>query len=222
MKQKGYYVGREKTLLRKLDKTLLRWKRKLDRVYGVALFPAVRESTIRHFTELIPGIPWYRAASYQEIILVNAQLIAIIRAMNDAGVSLEATLRIQTELFREEFRKIPRIAGRLFVSPVGKFFLKKLARKVTNEGWDTEVVEGGRGDDFDVSVITRRCGVEEYLRAEGMEELLRYCNMSDFLMFPGMNIGLRQTSTIKNGSCVYCMKHGGITEVPDSLKVIYK
>ena len=221
MKENGYYIGREKTLLRKLDKTLQRWKPKLVRCYGDELFPVVRKRAAAHFSSRIPNIPFYRAASYQEIILVNAQLIAIIRAMNEAGITLEATLRIQTELFREQFKRIPAVAGRLFVSGTGRFFLKNLARKVTKEGWDTEVVEGGRSDDFDVSVITRRCGVVEYLRSEGMEELLRYCNMSDFLMFPAMNVGLRQTSTFTDGACVYCMKYRGATAVPETLKAIY-
>ena len=219
---RGYYIGKEKKLTRKLYKTLKRFEPELNARYGNELFAAVQKNAIRHFTRLIPAIPRYQAASYQEIILVNAQLVSIIRAMKDAGKSLEETLQIQATLFKQEFRRIPRFAGRIFVSSIGRFFLQKLARKVTREGWDTGVVAGGPGDDFDVSVVTTQCGVVKYLTSEGMTDMLKYCNMSDFLMFPAMNIGLRQTSTIEKGACTYCMKYRGSTEMPQSLEAIYE
>ena len=66
--------------------------------------------------------------SYQEKILVNARLVAIIRAMKDAGTMLEDTLRIQTKLFRQDFKGIPCFAGRVFVHSIGRFVLNRLAK----------------------------------------------------------------------------------------------
>ncbi len=174
-----------------------------------------------HFEKLIPNIPHYKAASYQKIILLNAQVIAIIRAMKEESRTVKDALKIQVELFREDYQKIPRFIGRVFVSRFGGYFLNKLAKKVTKDGWETDYIRGTLNDDFDVSIVTKNCGVVEYLKSEGMTDYLRYCNMSDFLMFPSMNIGLRQPSTIENGKCVYCMKYKGENEIPESLDVIY-
>jgi hypothetical protein len=111
--------------------------------------------------------------------------------------------------------------GRIYVSRLAGYFLDKMAKKGTEEGWEAEVVRGKATDDFDLSVITRKCGLVEYLKSEGMTDYLKYCNFSDFIMFPAMNIGLKQPCTIEDGQCVYCMKYKGQSEIPASLDVIY-
>ena len=92
---------------------------------------------------------------------------------------------------------------------------------ILEEGWEADVVRGKATDDFALSVITRKCGLVEYLKSEGMTDYLKYCNFSDFIVFPAMNIGLKQPCTIDNGQCVYCMKYKGQSENPSSLDVIY-
>ena len=111
--------------------------------------------------------------------------------------------------------------GRIYVSRLAGYFLDKTAKKGSEEGWEAEVVRGKPTDDFDLTVITKRCGLVEYLKSEGMTDYLKYCNFSDFIMFQAMNVGLKQPCTIENGQCVYCMKYKGQSEIPASLDVIY-
>lgn len=70
--------------------------------------------------------------------------------------------------------------------------------------------------------LPKKCGLVEYLKSEGMTDYLKYCNFNDFLIFPAMNIGLSQPSTIGEGKCVYCMNYKGKTEIPKSLNKIYR
>ena len=221
MIKEGYYLKQKEKLVKTFKKTLRRYDKKLSAQYGIEFSKTIQQNALVYFVELIPNIPYYEAASYQTIILLNAQIIAIIRAMKKQDRTVEETLKIQADLFKEDYRKIPRFMGKIFVSKFGGYFLNKLAKKVTGEGWETDYIRGTPNDDFDVSIVTKKCGVVEYLKSEGMTDYLKYCNCSDFLMFPAMNIGLKQPSTIKSGKCVYCMKYKGKSEIPESLDVIY-
>lgn len=221
MIEKGHYLNKKAKLFKKLKKTLQRYNKILSARYGVEFSNKIQEHAVVYFEELVPNIPFYQASSYQEIILLNAQIIAIIRAMEKQGKTVEDTVRIQVELLKEDYRKIPSFAGRIFVSKIGGFFLNNLAKKVTKDGWETDYIKGTANDDFDVSIVTKNCGVIEYLKSEGMMHYAKYCNFSDFLMFRAMNIGLKQPQTIENGKCVFCMKHKGESEIPSSLDVVY-
>jgi len=221
MIEKGHYVNKKTNIFKKLKKTLLRYDKILSARYGVDFSNKIQENAIVYFEKLIPNIPYYRASSYQEIILLNAQIIAIIRAMEKQGKTVEDTVRIQVELLKEDYKKIPRFTGRIFISKIGGFFLNKLAKKVTKDGWETDYIKGTPNDDFDVSIVTKKSGVIEYLKSENMIHYSKYWNFSDFLMFHAMNICLKQPQLIENGKCVFCMKYKGKSEIPSSLDVVY-
>ena len=221
MIEKGYYVNKRTSLSKRFKKTLKRYDKKLSAQYGVEFSKKIHENAISNFEELIPNIPYYQASTYQEIILLNAQIIAIIRAMEEQGKTVEDTVKIQVELLEEDYAKIPRLFGKIFISKIGGFFLNKLAKKVTREGWETDYIKGTPYDDFDVSIVTKKCGVIEYLKSEDMMHYSKYCNFNDFLMFDAINIGLKQPQTIENGKCVFCMKYKGKSEIPNSLDPVY-
>lgn len=221
MIKNGYYVDKKLKLRKKFKKTLQRYGEILSVRYGEDFSSEIEKRAVVYFEDLIPNIPFYQASSYQEIILLNAQIIAIIRAMERQGKTVEDTVTIQVELLEEDYKKIPKFAGRVFVSKIGGFFLNKLAQKVTKEGWETDYIKGTNNDDFDVSIVTKNCGVIEYLKSENMMHYAEYCNFSDFLMFRAMNIGLTQPQVIKNGKCVFCMKYKGESEIPISLDAVY-
>ena len=221
MIETGYYTNQQGKLVKKFKKTLKRYELRLSAQYGQNFAETVSTDAMAYFIELIPRIPYYETPFYRPIILLNAQLIAIVKAMEKHGQTVEDVFRIQADFFEEDYRKIPGFMGRIYVSRVAGYFLDKMAKKGTEEGWEAEVVRGEATDDFDLSVITKKCGLVEYLKSEGMTDYLKYCNFSDFIMFPAMNIGLRQPCTIEDGQCVYCMKYKGQSEIPASLDVIY-
>ena len=221
MIETGYYTKQQDKLVNKFEKTLKRYEPRLSAEYGETLAETVSAEAMTYFIELIPRIPYYETALYRPIILLNAQLIAIVKAMKKHGKTVEDVFRIQADFFREDTRKIPGFVGRIYVSRLAGYFLDRMARKGTAEGWEAEVIRGKATDDFELSVVTKRCGLVEYLKSEGMTDYLKYCNFSDFIMFPAMNIGLKQPCTIEEGNCVYCMTYKGPSEIPASLDVIY-
>lgn len=216
----GYYTNHEEKLVRNFEKTLGRYEPRLSAQYGEAFAKQVSTDALAFFIELIPRIPYYETRLYRPIILTNAELIAIVRAMKQHGKTVEDVFRIQAEIFREETRRIPHFMGRIYVSRLAGYFLDRMAKQGTAEGWEAEIVRGTATDDYDVSVVTARCGLVEYLKSEGMTDYLKYCDFADFILFPAMGIGLKQPCTIENGQCVYCMKFNGKSEIPASLDII--
>jgi hypothetical protein len=208
----GYYTKQQDQLVKKFKKTLQQYEPRLSAQYGEKFARTVIIDAMAYYIELIPRIPYYETALYRPIILLNAQLIAIVKAMKKHGKTVEDVFRIQADFFREETRKIPGFMGRIYVSRLAGYFLNKMAKKGTKEGWEAEVIRARPTDDFDLAVITKKCGLVDYLK---------YCNFSDFIMFPAMNIGLKQPCTITDGQCVYCMKYQGQSEIPASLDTIY-
>lgn len=220
MIEAGYYTDKKEKLINKFKKTSQRYSDILSKRYSVEFADKITEDSLIYFEELIPNIPFYNVGSYQEIILLNAQVIAIIRAMEKNDKTVEDTIKVQIELLKEDFGKIPSCAGRLFTSKVGGFFLNRIANKATEEGWDTDYVKGGKNDDFDVSIVTKNCGLRKYFKSENMHHYAKYCNFSDFIMFREMNIGLTQPVEPTDG-CVFCMTHKGKSHIPNSLDIIY-
>jgi hypothetical protein len=221
MIETGYYTNQQDKLVKKFKKTLKRYEPRLSAQYGETFAKTIIIDAMAYYIELIPRIPYYETAFYRPIILLNAQLIAIVKAMKKHGKTVEDVFRIQADFFREDTKKIPGFMGRIYVSRLAGYFLDKTAKQGSEEGWEAEVVRGKAIDDFDLSVVTQKCGLVEYLKSEGLTDYLKYCNFSDFIMFPAMNIGLKQPCTIEDGQCVYCMKYKGQSEIPASLDVIY-
>ena len=216
----GCYTDQQEKLVNQFKKLLKRYEVELSALYDEALAKKITSEAITQYIELIPRIPYYETPLYRPIISLNAQLIAIIKAMKEHGKPVEDFVKIQAKFFKEEYSKVPSIMGRVYVSKFAGKFLSKMAKQGTAESWEAEFVRGTATDDFDVSIVTKKCGLVDYLESEGMTELINYCNFSDFIMFPAMNIGLRQPSTIAQGKCVYCMKYKGKSEIPASLNEV--
>jgi hypothetical protein len=166
MIETGIYTNQQDKLMKKFQKTLKRYKPRLVAQYGQAFAETINTEAMAYFIELIPRIPYYETPFYRPIILLNAQLIAIVKAMKQHGKTVEEALRIQADLFKEDYRKIPGFMGRIYVSRFAGYFLDKMAKKGSQEGWEAEVVRGKSTDDFDLAVITKKCGLVEYLKSE--------------------------------------------------------
>jgi hypothetical protein len=216
----GYYTDRRNKLIKQFRQLLISYSLVLTEQYGKDFAATIASDATAIYFELIPRIPYYETPLYRPIILLNSRLIAIIKAMQKNGKTAEDVVKIQAKFFQEEYRKLPAVVGRIYVSKFAGKFLNKMALQGTHEGWEAEFVRGTDSDDFDVSVVTAKCGLVEYLKSEGMTDLINYCNFSDFIMFPAMQIGLRQPSTIDQGKCVYCMKLKVETEIPENLAEI--
>ena len=218
---KNFYITREKQLLKHLNKTLTSFSPFLLKKYGNEFTKNIIIEARDDFKELIPRIPHYKTAAYQTIIIANAELIALVRAMKKNGKTVEDVFKIQAGIMKKKTSKIPSFIGKIWISKFAGYFLNKIAVKGTEEGWISKYVRGSKDDNFEVSIITEKCGLVEYLKSEGMTDYLKYCNFIDFIIFPSMNIGLRQPSTINAGKCVYCMKYNTKSETPEYLQKLY-
>ena len=74
----GYYTKHQDKLVKKFKKTLKRYEPRLSAQYGEKFAKTINVDAMAYYIELIPRIPYYETALYRPIILLNAQLIAIV------------------------------------------------------------------------------------------------------------------------------------------------
>jgi len=74
----GYYTKQQDKLVKKFKKTLKRYEPRLSAQYGEEFAKTINVDAMAYYIELIPRIPYYETALYRPIILLNAQLIAIV------------------------------------------------------------------------------------------------------------------------------------------------
>jgi hypothetical protein len=74
----GYYTNQQDKLVKKFKKTLKRYEPRLSAQYGEKFAKTINVDATAYYIELIPRIPYYETALYRPIILLNAQLIAIV------------------------------------------------------------------------------------------------------------------------------------------------
>lgn len=143
-------------MLKKFEKTLAKFEKRLTVEYGEDFTKLIIKDSRNYFIELIPRIPYYNTAIYRPIILFNAQLIAIVKAMKAHEKNVEDVFKIQVDFLREDFKKIPAFVGKIWISKFAGYFLNKMAEKGTKEGWISEFKRGTEKDDFEVSVFTKK------------------------------------------------------------------
>ena len=85
MIETGYYTTQQDKLVKKFKKTLKRYEPRLSAQYGQTFAETINTDAMAYFIELIPRIPYYETPFYRPIILLNAQLIAFVKAMKKHG-----------------------------------------------------------------------------------------------------------------------------------------
>jgi murein L,D-transpeptidase YafK len=78
MIETGYYTKQQDKLVKKFKKTLKRYELQLSAQYGEEFAKTINVDAMAYYIELIPRIPDDETALYRPIILLNAQLIAIV------------------------------------------------------------------------------------------------------------------------------------------------
>jgi hypothetical protein len=74
----GYYTKQQDKLVKTFKKTLQQYEPRLSTQYGEEFAKTINVDAMAYYIELIPRIPYYETALYRPIILLNAQLIAIV------------------------------------------------------------------------------------------------------------------------------------------------
>lgn len=74
----GYYTKQQDKLVKTFKKTLQQYEPRLSTQYGEEFAKTINVDAMAYYIELIPRIPYDETALYRPIILLNAQLIAIV------------------------------------------------------------------------------------------------------------------------------------------------
>ena len=115
---------------------------------------------------------------------------------------------------------IRKLAGWIFLSKAVRFFLTRVGRSASANGWPTEVSGSKKGDNYNMKVCTKECGMVEFIKAVGEVDLITYCSFFDFTTAESMGIGIKQLSSIDSGECVYTMSRKGSVEWPENIQKI--
>ena len=108
----------------------------------------------------------------------------------------------------------------MFLSKLVRGNLEKVARSVTKNGWPTELINGGKREDFEMKICTRNCMMVKFMCSFGEEDMIPYCSFSDFTNAESLGYGLHQTSTYKSGVCTFCFNKKGEVSWPETLQKI--
>jgi len=222
-----YYTSRTSKLMRGFDRIARRAQKGLEQKYDAELARDVVADARRRFEGLIPELPYVggRKNAYSRIIIVNGWIIALARAMDARGKTVEETVVVSAEVADGLFSGLPpfllRLIGRLvFTSPGRKFFERQAARSQERrypEDWVYSVRADAEGE---VSLEFSECGVHKLWDAQGLQGAGPYCSFFDVTYSRHMGLGLDATRTLGTGceTCTLSFKRGRETIIPDALK----
>jgi len=220
--EKGYYNFKISKLNKDLNKYLDKLNKSLEAEWGSDRASSIVSQAKAYYPEIAAEMPYFDNRMYDSIILLGGRMLAVKKAMKEEGIDVKEFVAFFIKDSRKKNNRIPailrKISGRIFLSKPVRFYLKRVARSVTANGWPTEVVDGKKSDDYNMMVCTRNCGMVNFIRAVGEEDLIPYCTFFDFTTAEAMGLGLKHVSSIETGECVYCFKQGGRVEWPQSIQ----
>jgi hypothetical protein len=216
-------------LVRRFDKSFKPYLKKLTERYGTD--PAVRigEQTRIEYSRLLPLTPQFegRFNIFNWVIGLAPMIVALHKSMKADGKTAEETARILFEAADDSHRSIPGgmrwIARKFFFSGLFLRFSRRSALKVRShpEGWTIDYRRGDGGT-CDWYFECSQCGVVNYFRKHGVEDLAPYCNYIDFIQSRVLGLGMQNPENIGQGSgvCREYFKQGRETCLPENLKSI--
>ena len=218
----GYYTNKTSKLEKSLDKYLSGLEQFFIQKYGVVNTQTIIAKSKVYYPEIIKMIPYVNAPMYDVLLVANSRMMALKKGLKDEGICVEEFVALMIEEFRNSRRKIPRairsMFGKIFLSRFVRIYLKKVAKKVTKNGWPTELITGGQSDDFSMKICTMNCQMVNFMRSVGEDDLIPYCSFADFTNAESLGYSLKQTSTIESGICTFCFNKKGKVYWPESMQ----
>lgn len=178
----------------------------------------------------LPLHPGGRRALFNSLMPILAAMAAVHTVLRREGWSVDQIGRLNYEAFRLRFDSIPPLIRRL--SRI--LMVSGLFPRITDR--NTRLMrESKQSDTFFLTYTYRRrprptstmtcdqCGMLEYLKRVGLDEMFRYCNVFDFAQADSFGLGLIQPLCLGrgDGSCVYHFtRDPEDTQYPDSIRRI--
>jgi hypothetical protein len=217
------YASQKPRLLKDFDRMVARVKRVLTSRYGEEQAKALIRESRREYEALIPQIPFIGEKSPMLIFLLpTSRYLAVYRAVQKRGVTVEDGGRLIYEMCEAEAKAIPgpvrRLMGWLWFSP----FLLRRVRKGAAKSQERQYPGGyvftyvaGDGRDFDWGIDYLECSSCKLLKAQDAMELAPYVCAVDKVSSELLGWGLTRTMTLAEGfeKCDFRFKKGGQTRV---------
>lgn len=222
---KGYYSSQASKLNKAFIKYLRKLKGPLNFRFGHYRSLSIINEAKSIYPDIIGEIPYYQTPMYDKLVIECSRILAVKKAMRKSGIGIEEFIEFYIFVTRTKYNRVPKtirkFAGKLFLSELSLSYLKRVGRSASANGWPTEFSRGGPGDDFDIKLSTKDCGMVKFIKAVGEEDLIPYCSFFDFTAAELMGIGISQISTIDSGECIYTMSRKGNVEWPENIQTIF-
>ena len=223
-----YFVRKEKKLIKKFNKLCVRIERKIAKSYDKNFAEQILFQAKKEYKDLIPRIPYFGGTinPFNEIIMIAAQMTAVHKALKQNGKSTEETLLIFYDLVDDLFKKMPKPFlwfGQKFVfSPLFIKLMQRISRRMSAmndpNGFDFHYYKGD-GKNNDWYFVAKQCGVVNFFKREGCEDIAHYCNFVDAIQGKALKLGVHCKTCLGSGdaTCEEYMKQGRETVMPESI-----
>ena len=211
-------------LRKDLDRSLARVRRVLIARYGEKQANTLIRESGQEYEALIPEIPPIGDRNpFQVFLLPTTRYLAVYRALQRQGRSVEDAGRLILEMGEADLVAIPRLVrrliGYLWFSPWLRERLKRRATESQERRYSGGYVftyVAGDGRTFDYGIDYRECASHKFLGSHKALELLPYVCAVDKVASELLGWGLSRTMTLAEGCerCDFRFKKGGKTDVP--------
>jgi len=223
------YLYRKNQLMGALDKRLVLVKLTVSSWLGEEQGERFMQEVRQEYEALIPRITYIGESNLAlTFFLPTTRYLAVYRALQRQGRSLEDAGRLIFLIATEEARAVPYVGRRLmealWFSRWFRWLAKKRAIKSQQRIYPGNFVltyVEGDGREFDYGIDYTECANCKFLRAENAFELAPYACATDKPISELLGWGLTRPKTIAEGYpiCSFRFKKGGKTNVhiPQSL-----
>jgi len=222
------YLSNKARLLKDFDKSLARLRKGLVARCGEAEAASLIGEARHWYEEIIPQIPYIGKGNPFLIFLLPAtRYLAVYRAFQEHGWSLEEIGRLVYALGESEFKELPgwmrHLIGILWFSPWLTVRIRKRALsshdRIYPGDYVLDYVTAGPGFDWGVDYV--ECASCKFLDDQDAPELKPFVCAVDKIASEMLGWGLKRTKTLAEGGdrCDFRFKKGGQTNVsiPQSL-----
>jgi hypothetical protein len=218
------YLYRKNQLMGALDKRLVLVKLTVSSWLGEEQGERFMQEVRQEYEALIPRITYIGESNLAlTFFLPTTRYLAVYRALQRQGRSLEDAGRLIFLIATEEARAVPYVGRRLmealWFSRWFRWLAKKRAIKSQQRIYPGNFVltyVEGDGREFDYGIDYTECANCKFLRAENAFELAPYACATDKPISELLGWGLTRPKTIAEGYpiCSFRFKKGGKTNVP--------
>jgi len=218
------YLYRKNQIMKTFDKLLARVQPSVSEWFGEEQARQFMREARQEYEALIPRIPYIgESRLLLGLFLPSSRYLAVYRALQRKGQTLEDAGRVVFLMGAEEARAVPYVGRRLmealWFSRWFRRLIKKGALKSQQRRYPGSFVMSyveGDGREFDYGVDYTECAHCKFLRAENAFELAPYVCATDKPVSELIGWGLTRPKTIADGFpiCGFRFKKGGATNVP--------